>query len=261
MSDIPTTTTGGSIDAATCSGFCRDCGREHLLGAGDARRHARELMSDFARLRRLDLLATDAEADPLLSFDHLFPGEPGNMFGVLECVDARGRAVVLRAFSSLRRGIRDVPGWVPPLLSRETFERVVLPEQRAIERLTTRIDALPAGSRPRARLRDLRRRRSRRLFATMQSHYRLRNFRGEERGLRDAFAGPGGIPGGVGECCAPKLLVHAARQGLRPVGLVEFYWGGTRGARRRVQGAFYPSCERRCRPILGFLLCGLDDAH
>ena len=32
--------------------------------------------------------------------------------------------------------------------------------------------------------------------------------------------------------------------------------GGTGG---RVSGEFYPSCEARCRPILGFMLCGLKE--
>ena len=93
----------------------------------------------------------------------------------------------------------------------------------------------------------------------MQRRYRFRNFRGQSRTLHDAFIGSGGIPGGVGECCAPKLLNHAALLGLRPVGVAEFYWGGERGSRRMKQAEFHPSCESRCRPILGFLLCGLDD--
>jgi hypothetical protein len=260
MRGTPRTATSRPTASAACAGYCRDCDREHRLGEGDARRHARELMSAFRQLGRLDLRVPDEQADPRLSFAHLFPGEPGNMFGVLECIDPRGRTVVLRAFSSLRRGIRDVPGWVPPLLSREVFEGLVRPEQQAIEQLTARLAGLPAGSQEHARLRDARRLRSRRLFETMQSHYRFHNFRGEVRGLREAFVGPGGIPGGVGECCAPKLLDHAARRGLRPVGLAEFYWGGAGGSRRLAHAEFAPSCERRCRPILGFLLCGLEDA-
>jgi hypothetical protein len=246
-------------NAITCAGPCRDCRREHQLGPGGARSHARELMRDFERLRRLDFLAAEDDADPLLSFDHLFPGEPGNMFGVLECRDPSDRTVVLRAFSSLRRGIRAVEGWVPPILGDELFYGHVLPEQQAIERMTAELAALDPPSGAHRALADERKRRSRRLFEAMQNHYRFHNFRGETRGLRNAFAGPGGIPGGVGECCAPKLLNHAALHGLRPVGLAEFYWGGSKGSRRLRQGEFYPSCERRCRPILGFMLCGLDD--
>lgn len=245
--------------AAACSGYCRDCAREHHLPLGGARAHALRVMKELEQLQRLDYLAPDHSADPRLSFGELFPGEPGNMFGVLECLDPRGRTVVLRAFSSLRRGIRDVAGWVPAILSAETFYGLVEPTQQAIERLTARLASLDTGSPSYRALAAERRQRSQRLLETMQARYRFHNFRGQTRGLRDAFCGPGGIPGGVGECCAPKLLNHAAREGLRPIGLAEFYWGGSKGSRRLRHGEFYPSCESRCRPILGFLLCGLGD--
>ncbi len=242
-------------------GHCRDCGREHRLPEGSAPAYALELMEEFAAIRRLDYLAPSEAADPELSFDQLFTREQGNMFGVLECVDALGRTVVLRAFSSLHRGVRDVAGWVPPILSATTFYDLVLPGQEQIERLTQQMAGLDPDSRPRQTRAEQRRHLSQGLLAEIQQRYRFHNFRGEARSLRDAFAGSGGIPGGVGECCAPKLLNHAAKQKLRPVGLAEFYWGGSKGSRSRRQGHFYPSCERRCQPILGFMLCGLDDAR
>lgn len=164
--------------------------------------------------------------------------------------------------SSLRKGIRAVPGWVPPLLSGEVFYGRVLPGQRAIERMTGELAQRAPGSRARRALEQRRAERSRALLREMQDRYELCNFRGERRGLREAFvAEPGqrGIPGGVGECCAPKLLQHAARHGLRPRGIAEFYWGGRRGSRTLEHGRFYPACAQRCRPILGFLLCGLED--
>jgi hypothetical protein len=242
-----------------CSGYCRDCGREHHLPPGNARSHALGVIRELERLQRIDYLAPDSAADPRLSFEQLFPGEPGNMFGVLECLDPQGGTVVLRAFSSLRRGIREVAGWVPAILSTEVFYGLVEPAQQQIERLTTRLETLdPRASAYRAIARE-RRERSRRLLDAMQASYRFHNFRGQSRPLRDAFYGPGGIPGGVGECCAPKLLNHAARNGLRPIGLAEFYWGGSKGSRTLKHGEFYPSCESRCQPILGFMLCGLAD--
>ncbi len=246
--------------AAACSGYCRDCAREHHLPQGGARSHALRVIRELERLGRLDYLAPERAADPRLSFEQLFPGEPGNMFGVLECLDARGRTVVLRAFSSLRRGIRDVGGWVPAILSAETFHGLVEPAQQEIERLTARLESLDTRSSAYRALAAQRRQRSQRLLEAMQARYRFHNFRGQTRGLRDAFCGPDGIPGGVGECCAPKLLNHAAQEGLRPTGLAEFYWGGSKGSRRLTHGEFYPSCESRCRPILGFMLCGLADA-
>ena len=243
---------------SSCFGTCRDCGEEHRLPEGDARAHALAIMREFEAIRRLDYCVPESEADPLLSFDHLFPGQHGNMFGVLECRGARGETVVLRAFSSLRRGIRDIDGWVKPLLDSETYYGLILPEQQAIEALSEALASLDPGSERHARVLAERKLRSQRLLEEMRSRYRFRNFRGEVRGLQEARAHPGGLPGGVGECCAPKLLQHAAIHGLTPVGLVEFYWGGTRGSRHMKHGHFYPCCETRCQPILGFMLCGLS---
>jgi len=242
--------------SAACFGECRDCGRTHQLPVGRAREYALELMREFEAIGRLDYLAPGEATDPELSFDHLFPGGHGNMFGVLECEDAQGRSVLLRAFSSLRRGIRDIDGWVPPLLSAETYYGRILPTQQKIEGWTRELAVLEPASDAHRGLLEQRKRVSRALFVEMQELYRFHNFRGETRSLHDAFWPPRPMPGGVGECCAPKLLDHAAQCGLRPLGLAEFYWGDSGSMR---QGSFHSSCETRCQPILGFLLCGLDE--
>ena len=207
----------------SCAGPCRRCGAGHSLPAGNARRHARRLMREFELIRRLDHLAPNDDADPALSFDRLFPGGHGNMFGVLECEDAQGRTVVLRAFSSLKRGIRDVDGWVPPNLSGDTYYGIILPAQQKLEELTAELELLDDRSAGHRDLLAQRKRTSRALFAEMQDRYRFRNFRGEERTLRAAYwPARANLPGGIGECCAPKLLDHAARRGLRPRGIAEF---------------------------------------
>jgi hypothetical protein len=252
-----------TIETAPCFGHCRDCGRTHRLAAGSAQAHARELMRVFESSRRLDFLVPEEAADPQLSFDQLLPGERGHMFGVLECRDDRGSTVVLRAFSSLAGGIREVDGWVPPILSRDSFHNVVLPGQNLIKEMTRELQRLSPGS-PQARAQVERRAAvSQDLWRKMQALYRFHNFRGESRPLKDALAlGPsvnGNATSGVGECCAPKLLNHAARTGLTPVGLAEFYWGASNQSGSRKPGEFYSCCEARCQPILGFMLCGLDD--
>lgn len=244
-----------SAAAAACFGECRDCDRRHELPFGNARAHALDLMREFEALRRLDYLAPDEAADPLLSFEHLFQGGDGKMFGVLECEDANGATVVLRAFSSLRQGIRDVPGWVSPVLSAETYYGMIVPEQERIQALTAQMADVDRGSSSYGEFARERKNVSHALFAEMRKRYRFRNFRGEERALAEAVWPAAPSPGGVGECCAPKLLNHAARNGLRPLGIAEFYWGESNS---KISGEFYPSCEVRCQPILGFMLCGLD---
>jgi hypothetical protein len=241
-----------------CSGYCRECDAVHSLGEGRARKHARGIMDGFARRSRLDYDVPAEAADPRLDGRGLWAGMQGQMYGVLDCETPAGDTVVLRSFSSLPGGVRWVPGWVPPLLDRETHEGVVLRAEHRIKDVTRRLEEAAPGSRERGRLAARRRELSRRLMDVIHDRYRLLNFRGRTRSIREAF-GPGrGIPGGVGECCAPKLLTHAARRGLRPRGIAEFYWGepGPSGSRR--PGKFYPSCFTRCRPILGFLLCGIE---
>ncbi len=242
----------------TCFGFCRDCGREHSLAEGDAREQARRLMAEFDRLRRLDYLAPASAADPDLGFDKLFPGARGHMFGVLECKNGNGESVVLRAFSSLHGGIRTVPGWAPPILPDDVFNTLVRPGQLEIKRLTRELKSLFPGSPAHAELLEERKQISRRLMPRVHDRYFLNNFRGERRALREAWNNPHGLPGGVGDCCAPKLLNHAAHCGLKPIGLVEFYWGGPHQSGNRIPGRFYPACAEKCQPILGFMLCGLD---
>lgn len=252
------TTTLDQADDFGCAGFCEDCDRIHSLPVGQARFYAENLMREFECIQRLDYLANPTETQPRLSFHRLFPRGRGHMFGVLECQNQQGERVVLRAFSSLHDGIREVEGWVPPLLSAENFFGTVLPAQKVILELTEEIKAEPLGSISYQDLLLERKAVSQQLLQTMQALYRFHNFRGEARGLKDAFLGSGRIPGGVGECCAPKLLNHAVLHKLKPLGIAEFYWGGVSASGKRRSGQFYSACASRCEPVLGFMLCGLD---
>ncbi len=251
-----------SDQTAPCFGYCRDCRTTHRVPSGEAPAHAHSLMREFEEIRRLDYRVPDDQADPKLGFDQLFPGDRGHMFGVLECRDDHGSTVVLRAFSSLRGGIRDIDGWVPPILSADSYYGIVLPGTEEIQRATRELESLAAKTPNASSLRRERTRLSQDLWRDMQSLYRFENFRGENRSLKDAFAhrpeGKQTIPAGVGECCAPKLLNHAARNALTPIGIAEFYWGAVDSSSTRKPGDFYSCCESRCQPILGFLLCGLN---
>lgn len=191
----------------------------------------------------------DDTGDPRFSTDYLWGEARGQMFGVLVCVTDGGEVVVLRAFSCQYNGTWRVDGWVPPLIDVDEFLRITKPVDREIKALDARI---AAGRDPEL----VRRRRalSQDLTARIQGLYRLHNFRGEARPLTEVF--PGGIPTGAGDCCAPKLLNHAARHGLHPVGISEFFWGRENRSGTRQHGEFYPACAEKCQPILGFLLCG-----
>ena len=90
--------------------------------------------------------------------------------------------------------------------------------------------------------------------------YRVHNALGEERSVAEVFSESVGKlpPGGTGDCCAPRLLETAYRYGLRPWYIAEFWWGQSPNDSLREDGFFYPACRSKCRPLLGFMLQGLE---
>lgn len=83
------------------------------------------------------------------------------------------------------------------------------------------------------------------------------NALGEEKALPELFA-PATPPSGAGECCAPKLLQAAYREGLQPLCMAEFWVGNSPANEIRHDGHFYPACNSKCRPILRHMLKGLN---
>ena len=85
------------------------------------------------------------------------------------------------------------------------------------------------------------------------------NALGEKRDLVEVFKPLGTLPpAGAGECCAPRLLNYAYKTGLHPVCMAEFWWGDSPVGEVRHHGHFYPACRSKCKPILDFMLQGLD---
>ena len=89
-------------------------------------------------------------------------------------------------------------------------------------------------------------------------HFVMLNAKGEKKNLLDIFAewaektGSKCVipPSGSGECCAPKLLQYAYLKGLKPVEIAEFTIAPAPSYRQ--------SCQSRCKPILDWMLQGLD---
>lgn len=109
-------------------------------------------------------------------------------------------------------------------------------------------------------LRTERKQRSERLQMWLFEQFRIRNARGEERDLCEIFAPtPQRIPpAGAGECAAPKMLQYAYLNNLQPLAMAEFWQGRSPRGEIRRHGEFYPSCQGKCGPILGFMLQGLN---
>jgi hypothetical protein len=230
----------------------------HRLGPGNTVSLGLELMRLLADRGTIDLFSSRSSPDPALSTGWLFGPARGKMFGLLECLQADGSTTVLRAFSGQYNGRWLIEGWVPPLFDVDAFDALRIETENRIKELGREIEECRPHSDTWLALRKRRRLQSRQLMRDIHGLYRLTNFRGERASLAEAFVGEGGIPTGTGDCCGPKLLNHAATNRLRPIGLTEFYWGrDTRSASRR-HSSFNLSCVEKCRPILGFMLCGLN---
>ncbi|MGI6242098.1 MAG: RluA family pseudouridine synthase [Prevotella sp.] len=65
-------------------------------------------------------------------------------------------------------------------------------------------------------------------------------------------------PAGSGECCEPKLLQYAFAHGLKPVSMAMFWWGESPRKEVRHHLQCYPACNGKCKPILRWMLQGMD---
>jgi tRNA pseudouridine32 synthase / 23S rRNA pseudouridine746 synthase len=134
-------------------------------------------------------------------------------------------------------------------MARRDFKRdrdqVLQPLQDAIAIADTKMQVL----------KKQRRELSRTLQTQMHNAYVLTNFAGETRSLRELIT-EGAMPTGMGDCCAPKLLHHAATHDLTPLAMAEFWWGNPSIDGYKIQGEFYGACVERCQPLMGFLLSG-----
>ena len=91
-------------------------------------------------------------------------------------------------------------------------------------------------------------------------HFIMLNAQGERQDLCEIFATTSQYtpPAGAGECAAPKLLQYAYINGLTPLSMAEFWVGKSPKDTIRRHGNFYPSCTAKCKPILNFMLKGLN---
>ena len=282
----------------SASGFCPNCKKTHALPVGDSRKYALELMKQLEKHQRLDVSCswnnpprpagtppkegnaenpppgrggrsetTDGAGSPLatphaspdtFSTDYLWGDARGQMFGVLECKDAGGNTVILKAFSCQYNGEWLIDGWVPPILEPTDFYELIAGPDKEINLRTHALRALDKTDPEYSKLLEERKAMSQQLMKDIHALYHLTNFKEETRPMTEVFPGDN-IPTGVGECCAPKLLNYAALNGLKPIGLSEFYFGKESKSGERTHGTFYPACEEKCQPILGFMLCGTEE--
>lgn len=241
----------------SCQSRCNACKAPHSLPMEPARAAAEKLMQMLHKHKRINYERNVDKTDNGLSTDFLYGHARGKMFGVLVCEKDTGEQIILKAFSGQYNGRWEVDSWVPPLFAPHHFEMLNTPSEKLIKALGIKMEAPGITLEQRLHLKKERKTLSQKLMKQIHALYRLNNFRNQQCLLSDLFPDNHGIPTGTGDCCAPKLLNFAATNNLQPLGLAEFFWGKTNRSATRHQGEFYPACEDKCGPILGFLLCGL----
>ena len=180
----------------------------------------------------------------------------GKMFGVLVVEGSEKREErseklgFLAAYSGLLEGRNDWEYFVPPVYDAQQPDGYFKTKEREIMQA------------------EGHKQMSQDLQLWLFQQYRLLNARGETKDLveiwqdyhsspriREKYPLP---PGGTGDCCAPKLLQYAYSQGLKPVCMAEFWWGDSPKSLIRHHGQFYPACSGKCKPVLAWMLQGLD---
>lgn len=174
----------------------------------------------------------------------------GKMFGVLVVEGG-----FLAAYSGLLEGRNDWDYFVPPVFDAQQPDGYFKQKEREIS-LTSRLSPLTS------------KKMSQDLQLWLFHQYRFLNARGETKDLvdvwqdyhcspriRNRYPLP---PGGTGDCCAPKLLQYAYLHSLKPVCMAEFWWGPSPKSEVRHHGQFYPACRGKCKPVLTWMLQGLD---
>ena len=191
--------------------------------------------------------------------------QEGKMFGVLvvemddgRCKTEDGRCKTLgflAAYSGLLEGRNDWPYFVPPVYDAQQPDGYFKQQEKIIS-LTSHFSPL------------ISKQMSQNLQEWLFHQYQLLNARGEVKDLvdiwqdyydkpklRKKFPMP---PGGTGDCCAPKLLQYAYQHGLKPVCMAEFWWGPSTNTELRQHLNYYPACRGKCKPILTWMLQGLE---
>ncbi len=180
--------------------------------------------------------------------------DKGKMFGVL-VVEYQGSLAYLAAYSGLLAGRNDWDYFVPPVYDAQQPDGYFKTTEREISQ-TSAISHQTSKQM------------SQDLQLWLFHQYQLLNARGEQKDLvaiwQEYYSRPKLLrkyplpPGGTGDCCAPKLLQYAYQQGLKPVCMAEFWWGATTRTELRHHLNYYPACRGKCKPILTWMLQGLD---
>lgn len=180
--------------------------------------------------------------------------------------EAEQRVADYRRFMSEQKALRKqrrAEGEADEVLVKDSqFQKAELRRMKAAleaELLPLR-DAVDGQKEELLTMKRIRKQKSDALQQWLFSKFVMLNANGEQRTLLDIFKPTAQRipPSGAGECCAPKLLQYAYEHGYKPLSIAEFWWGESPVGEVRQHLNFYPACQGKCRPILDFMLQGID---
>lgn len=120
--------------------------------------------------------------------------------------------------------------------------------QAVVKQYTTEIELL----------KEKRKAKSNALQQQLFESYHFLNQEREEQSLLSIFKDLPSLPAAAGECAAPKMLQYAFQHQLKPIAMAEFWWGNSPQSEIRKHAHYYPSCQSKCKPILGYMLKGME---
>lgn len=197
-------------------------------------------------------------------WEHNFGVEPhktnlkkGKMFGVLVVENKANEIGYLSAFSGKLDGDDFNNIFVPSLFDTSIDDYFLDKGMSELTVLCNQIDELKTLENTEdkvEKLIEIRKNKSNALQQKIFDQYIFLNRKGDKKDLYAVFEEYSNKKpaGGSGECAAPKLLQYAFQNELKPLAIAEFWWGKTTPNRAHLN--YYPSCNDKCKPILGYML-------
>lgn len=181
--------------------------------------------------------------------------EKGKMFGVLVVRNNTGDLGYLAAYSGKLSLTAPPARFAPSLLDISTNDYFVDRGMTALSEINKQISTL-TDQHAIQELKAARKVKSLSIQQELFENYHFLNSHGEIADIFSIFETYAGKvpPSGAGECSAPKLLQYAFSHQMEPVAIAEFWWGAISKSGSKVHREFYPACEEKCRPILGYML-------
>lgn len=192
--------------------------------------------------------------------------EPAIMIGVLVCKNKKGRYEILKAFSGQWFGKWHIDGWCDPCFDVDAYTEIDKKTQEVIKEYCDNIKKIEVLLNPsqkeiaqKQELIKMRKDYSLLVMKKLFLLYSFNSFLGRSYSILDLQKefDVGKIPTGFGDCCAPKLLNAAIKNGLMPLSMGEFYFGKNSKDGTKQHGCFYEPCDYRCKKILPAMI-GLD---